>query len=314
MGLIPQSATPEGYGYWGKITSSVDWCEENYEHSHYVAEFFNSYSSFAMIVLGEIAVRMNCTNYIAFTIMARTITLVGIGSFMFHATLKYHMQMLDEVPMLWAILCAFYIQTKYRYKITSQWFKLGCIGWGIFITLLTAGFEGNTQFYCFHVSFGSLVYSCMYYMYKSLQDLKARGRFEFVPIFYKGIALYTISVTCWLIDTNLCHLVNGKVGGSQTVLPINPQLHAWWHVIISFGLYYLVIMFMADYCVAHNIPFRLSHVLFGLLPTISAINSPHLKASLDKYSGEHQYLTSKSDRRHHIKDEGVFFKDSSHTD
>ncbi|RUS17275.1 hypothetical protein BC937DRAFT_90170, partial [Endogone sp. FLAS-F59071] len=31
-------------GYWGKVTSSVDWCEINYEFSYYIAEFWNTIS------------------------------------------------------------------------------------------------------------------------------------------------------------------------------------------------------------------------------------------------------------------------------
>ncbi|KAG0203588.1 Alkaline ceramidase 3 [Mortierella sp. GBA30] len=42
-------------GYWGPPTSSIDWCEDNYVVSFYIAEFFNSFSSFAMIILGETA-------------------------------------------------------------------------------------------------------------------------------------------------------------------------------------------------------------------------------------------------------------------
>ena len=35
---------------------------------------------------------------------------LGIGSFLFHATLLYHMQCWDEVPMLWtAVACAYMI-------------------------------------------------------------------------------------------------------------------------------------------------------------------------------------------------------------
>ncbi|KAJ1678724.1 hypothetical protein EV182_003472 [Spiromyces aspiralis] len=252
-------------GIWGDITSSVDWCEENYEWTPYIAEFFNSFSSFAMIILGEIAAQMNCTGYVGFTVMSRIVTLVGIGSFMFHATLKYHMQMLDEVPMLWAILSAFYIQTKIRYNIQSRWFLIATVGWGCFITFLTAGFSGKTQFFLFHASFGTLVHICFYYMYQAYKGLKLRGRDDLTPLFHRGVVLYIIAVICWLIDTNLCPFVNGT---ENSILPINPQLHAWWHIVVSAGLYYLIVLFMGDYCTSHNIPIRLTTTL-SIFPYIS---------------------------------------------
>ena len=35
----------ETEGFWGPVTASIDWCEENYERTPYLAEFWNSISS-----------------------------------------------------------------------------------------------------------------------------------------------------------------------------------------------------------------------------------------------------------------------------
>src|SRR5205814_10181970 len=39
-------------GFWGPPTSTIDWCEANYAHSRYVCEWFNTLSSFAMVLAG----------------------------------------------------------------------------------------------------------------------------------------------------------------------------------------------------------------------------------------------------------------------
>ena len=39
-------------GFWGPVTSSVDWCEHNYAVSYYVAEFFNCFSNLAIVAAG----------------------------------------------------------------------------------------------------------------------------------------------------------------------------------------------------------------------------------------------------------------------
>ena len=48
--IAESNANPNGY--WGAITSSVNWCEINYHVSSYLCEFFNSFSSVAMVLVG----------------------------------------------------------------------------------------------------------------------------------------------------------------------------------------------------------------------------------------------------------------------
>jgi len=39
-------------GFWSPRTASVDWCEPNYLHSVYVAEWYNTLSSLAVVLMG----------------------------------------------------------------------------------------------------------------------------------------------------------------------------------------------------------------------------------------------------------------------
>ena len=38
-------------GFWGERTATIDWCEQNYEQTYYIAEFWNTVSNLVMIVL-----------------------------------------------------------------------------------------------------------------------------------------------------------------------------------------------------------------------------------------------------------------------
>lgn len=93
-------------GYWGDSTATADFCEPNYLHSHYVAELFNTISSIPIVMCGlsgmllargqQLGIEQACAYAVIFV--------VGIGSMVFHATLLRTGQVLDEVPMVWAVL------------------------------------------------------------------------------------------------------------------------------------------------------------------------------------------------------------------
>ncbi|KAI7823153.1 ceramidase-domain-containing protein [Kickxella alabastrina] len=86
--------------YWGERTSTIDWCEENYAVSNYIAEFWNCLTNGIFIALAL----MGMYTTIKHKQGKRMFACYGPRS-CFHATLKYTTQMLDELPMLY--LCAF---------------------------------------------------------------------------------------------------------------------------------------------------------------------------------------------------------------
>jgi dihydroceramidase len=82
-------------GYWGKPTSTVDWCENNYEISHYIAEFFNTFSSFAMVIIGVAGIMLHWNQYrleSRFIMGLLGVAVVGFGSAAFHGTLWFGLQ------------------------------------------------------------------------------------------------------------------------------------------------------------------------------------------------------------------------------
>ena len=92
-----------GAGYWhgafGMMPSTVEWCEVNYDVCAWIAEFWNTLSSLAIVLLGLLGVLTTRRLEARFTLAYATIMLVGIGSIAFHMTLLRPMQMLDEVQL-----------------------------------------------------------------------------------------------------------------------------------------------------------------------------------------------------------------------
>ena len=178
--------------------------------------------------------------------------------------------------MLWDALSTFYIvlENEYATPRCSWLFPLGLIAYGIAISLLVALTEGQLQFFCFHISFGSLELYGLYRVFKLRSDefrsdsqdpdvLSAR-RVSNVAFMTYGFAL-----VAWQFDINFCPLLSNLPFG----IP-NPQLHAWWHILVSIGLYELIVfvifrrqqvLFMAK-----TVPRKPSvHWLCGIIPYIT---------------------------------------------
>ena len=95
-------------GFWGPPSSTINWCETNYEVNYYIAEFWNTITNLGMII-PPIYGLLNCRKLgieARYTFSFIMNLLVGIGSWMFHMTLTFEMQLLDEIPMMW---CGSYI-------------------------------------------------------------------------------------------------------------------------------------------------------------------------------------------------------------
>ncbi|POW01863.1 hypothetical protein PSHT_12350 [Puccinia striiformis] len=101
------SNQPPVDGYWGPSTSSIDWCEANYAITRYIAEFTNTLSNLVFVSWALYGVK-KCRDEklpLPLALCQVGIALVGIGSFLFHATLRYEYQLGDELPMIFC--CAF---------------------------------------------------------------------------------------------------------------------------------------------------------------------------------------------------------------
>jgi len=99
-------------GYWEPHTSSIDFCEENYRFTTYVAELLNSLTSLPIAVAGAwawaYATPKRYRSWPRFGLAWLAFMAIGIGSALFHATLRRSAQALDEVPMVFANLVFIY--------------------------------------------------------------------------------------------------------------------------------------------------------------------------------------------------------------
>ena len=84
--------------FWGEVSSSVDFCEHNFQTSSYVAEPANTLSSLIIVLLGLAGLGLGHARQErvskgkiwldrAFVAMYSTLAMVGVGSVLLHLTL-----------------------------------------------------------------------------------------------------------------------------------------------------------------------------------------------------------------------------------
>ena len=91
-------------GFWGPIDSLHTFCEVSYKTTYYVAEPYNALGSLIYVIAAHIHLHKlgSIGRPVAWQLKFAVYSLlvVGWGSFLFHATMRYHMELLDEIPMI----------------------------------------------------------------------------------------------------------------------------------------------------------------------------------------------------------------------
>eukprot|EP00808_Paulinella_micropora_P018902 g31968.t1 len=304
---MTNSDRPLGLWVFERRTSDIDWCEENNSFVPYIEEFWNTISNGLFLVLGVIysefwntisnglflvlgviysvlhrdfAVRCQCTK--SLLVAHFLVFVVGFGSALFHATLSYFGQLLDEIAILW-VLFGFVSATFYRrsWKISKPLFQF--LAWLLCVLLTPLTF-------IFPVvnAFALMTMCACVFWYLSSRTRKMRPvYFTFLcnRLQFNGPVLFGMALFCWINDRIpvMCHLWHPL--RQIPYLGFLFQLHAWWHILIACacslaGLQMLLLLAGEEYA---EIPWRVafwpsSHALVGI---------PYVTPELPQRQGKH---------------------------
>ncbi|KAL1526508.1 hypothetical protein AB1Y20_015218 [Prymnesium parvum] len=222
-------------GYWGPVTSSIDWCERNYVVTPFIAEFFNTLSNLGMIVLGLSAMYLHAREGMEarYVVAAFTLFLIGVGSAAFHGTLTHIGQQGDETPMVigsavW-LWCLAFSDPAFEAKHP----KLGSrCAWllGAFVALFGYMHFLYSFVAVFQVLIALMVSTMVFTLTRMWRNSIDRRRSGWLFAIYLGSIL--IALPLWIIDQHFCVHLHSLPGG----LP-NPQFHAWWHLLMGANCY-----------------------------------------------------------------------------
>ncbi|XP_077449016.1 alkaline ceramidase 3 isoform X2 [Stigmatopora argus] len=226
-------------GYWGRPTSTLDWCEENYVVSYYIAEFWNTVSNLIMIlppICGAIQTFRNGLEF-CYTCSFLGLAAVGVGSWCFHMTLLYEMQLLDELPMIYSTCVFVYcLYECFKQGNTISWFPVALLL--IFSITVTVVYLQWKEPVFHQVMYGALV-ACLVirsifivtWVYPWLR-----------PLCYASLGIFLVGFLLWNIDNIFCDTLRAS---RQTLPPsvgVVTQFHAWWHILTGLGSYLHILL------------------------------------------------------------------------
>lgn len=227
-------------GWWGPPTSTIDWCEENYIVTTYVAEFFNSASSFLIFFAGLLPLMHSHLWHLIeprFAVAFASVCVVGLGSVAFHGTLQFRHQMWDEVPMLWTVNILLYVLIEHHTKKPRFGMALP-VGFSLyagFATYATSQNDGNVQWFSFHTLFAACEFPALFLVYRFFRGLEP-NEVELRTMLMRGFTAYIVAIVLWLTDLNFCHVLRQFPAYDYW------NLHSFgWHLFTSCGLYSMML-------------------------------------------------------------------------
>jgi len=128
---------PSREGRWSPVTSTINWCEEDYYATIYSAEIVNAMTNIMFVYLSYKGIR-NCIRNghdTVFLVSFLGYLIVGLGSFLFHSTLKYPMQLVDELSMIYTTCIMCYATFTYGHGMAySVVMGISLLSCAVFIT------------------------------------------------------------------------------------------------------------------------------------------------------------------------------------
>ncbi|KAK2807621.1 hypothetical protein FQN51_000058 [Onygenales sp. PD_10] len=268
MGFLPSIPYSEAAdGFWSPVTSTLNWCEEDYYFTPYAAEIVNTLTNLVFVFLGCKGIS-NCIRNghdPVFLVAFISYVVIGIGSTCFHATLKYSMQLLDELSMIYTTCVLFYAVFSFgRPGHSAVLLGLSITALAVFIT----GYYHYLQNPVFHQNaFGFLIAAvvsrgiyAMEYIIRPSRRTNANSKLddgnvtdqaeqekldrrdeqilkEMWKLVSCGIGAIAVGFLIWNLDTIFCG--SFRRWRRQIGLPWGILLegHGWWHIFTGIAGY-----------------------------------------------------------------------------
>ncbi|KAK4220950.1 ceramidase [Podospora fimiseda] len=219
-------------GKWSPPTSRANFCEEDYAITFYLAEFINSISNLAYIYLALKAMRHHSPDFMSLSLLA-----LGIGSFLFHATLRAAPEFCDELSMLlltWSML-----HSVLTVPSVSRSKSLGIsLSLTVIFVLFSTYYISSPQIIYHVIAFATalgIVTLRSQYLFHWVKFAGREKDRDWNKRTWEAIGVCLVGYALWNIDLSFC----GELRRVREWLGFpwawGLELHGWWHLLTAFG-------------------------------------------------------------------------------
>ncbi|KAL6879577.1 ceramidase [Trichoderma longibrachiatum] len=225
--------------FWGEATSYLNFCEEDYVVTRYVAEFINTLSSLAFVVYGVYGLSRPGRNGQTRARLLSYSGLIGVGicSASYHMTLKYHTQMSDELSM--HLLTTPMVYRLLTLKSSPQRTKTVALLLTVLFTVVMVTHMVMDEFLLHATTFGLAVYiiatRTLKLISQQVPDERIRKNLRNIALF--GCFNFAFGYFVWLLDGLLCSGLTSLKHSAGLPLAFLLELHGWWHIFTCIGGY-----------------------------------------------------------------------------
>ena len=270
-------------GPLGQPNAEFDWCERNFLSHPLVAEPVNSVSSLLYVAQPLIFLRLHqgIAMPAELTFCLWTVGAIGLGSTAFHATLRYGLQLADELPMFALVLGASCALLRPTWGAGLPRAIATTLFGGLSVALLSTERDGESA--ALHSACRGVLSctfsACFVYIFWRTAAL-ARGdevalsshaasslRAGPSPpdIFAKTFSIWMGTILCWIADILCCDTLQSLPFG----LPF-PHLHGFWHLGSAVGLHGIFVLLLLHERLQHQSSENVrTSVLWGFVPFLT---------------------------------------------
>ncbi|KAH8664620.1 ceramidase [Xylariales sp. PMI_506] len=223
-------------GVWSPPTSTANFCEEDYVITRYLAEYINALTNLIYVYYALRYMYGSGSRGLfspKWDFMSISLLVLGICSFLFHASLRHAMQFADEFAMLglvWSLL-----QGLLTGRGPTAYDRLVKVSFAIVFPVFSV----------FYAWTGKIIYHYIVFAF-ALVLITVRGHYLFLwrkPGFpeskcagwrsrgRKALALLVVGYILWNIDLEYCpelRRLKERIGLPWSWIF---ELHGWWHII-----------------------------------------------------------------------------------